>query len=123
MSFNAGKQAEVRFTLLCLQKGWQVYVPVVSDGPVDAVIDRGDGRLLRCQVKCGFVAPDRPGAVRVDLRRNTPDRASYRPEMIDVLVVLYEDQFWLVPWAEIGNRYISIPLVSVESKYEAWRVV
>lgn len=122
MSPNRGKQAEVSFTLFCLQKGWQIYVPVVSDGPVDAVFDRGDGVLLRGQIKCGRVAPERPGHVRVDLRRHTPDRASYAAGMIDVLVVLYEEQFWIVPWAEVGDRHLSIPLAGAGSKYDAWRV-
>jgi hypothetical protein len=43
--------------------------------------------------------------------------------MIDVLVVVYEGQFWIVPWAEVGNRHLSIPLASVGSKYGAWMVV
>lgn len=119
---NRGRLAELEFAMLCLTKGWNIYVPVVSDGPVDAVIDRGNGVLARCQIKCGSVAADRPGTVRVDLRRNTADRASYAPGMIDLLVVSYEGNFWIIPWEETGDRFLSIPLASAESKYAAWRV-
>jgi hypothetical protein len=117
---DRGKLAEIDFIRLCLREGWDVYTPVTAAGPVDVIFGTGS-RLQRAQVKRGYVQDSDPGIVRVDLRRSTPDRAAYAPDTIDVLVVVYDDYFWIIPWAEVGDRFLSIPLASADSKYEAWR--
>lgn len=103
-----GASNELKAAAYFLSQGHQVFFPMMQQGVVDFVIDSPDG-LKRVQVKTaslntGFSTYD---YIQCRLARGSND-PRYSSDAFDLLVVIYEDRMWVIPWSEISSTNICL---------------
>ena len=93
-----------------LLEGMSPFYPARESTPVDLLILREDGRVLKCQ--CKYIYPDRQGGHRFSFTHQCPGprgkRVSTRYEEgeVDYFIgyCLDNDSFYIIPWSDTGGR-------------------
>lgn len=102
-----------------VRQGMQVYLPVVSQGCVDFVVEF-NGALTRVQVKtASYVKTGSHKYLQVRTRNgNAKNHKKLIPEDYDLLFVVYEDDKWLIPATVIDSSNLSLHTDSRWHKYK-----
>jgi len=96
-----GDIAEAQALAKFLSRGWSVSVPFGDNDRYDLILDRGDGRLLRIQVKAGRF---RQGAVRFSLSSVYKTTNTHYHGDVDYFACVCDGEVYLVPIEECGIR-------------------
>lgn len=113
-------EAEARFLIDCLQRGWLIAKPIQDGLPFDYLFQRNSEEpWRRVQVKQAY--PDK-GRLSVNMRRSKGSTTKpYGDGDFDFLYATWDGhKRWLIPWYAIkGKRSV----VCVESRaYFKWRL-
>lgn len=101
-----GDIAEAQALAKFLSRGYSVSVPFGDNDRYDLILDKGDGKLLRVQVKAGRL---RNGAIRFALASNVykAKSAHYHGD-VDYFACVCEGEVYLVPITECGVRELAL---------------
>jgi hypothetical protein len=102
-----GAANELRAAAWFISQKYQVYFPVVQQGGVDFIIQKGT-KLQRVQVKTAtwVSAPTKKGVGKyLQCRTHTDkmDRIAY-----DWLFIVYQSEFWLIPAKALDSSNLSL---------------
>jgi hypothetical protein len=121
-----GAWAELYFMVLAMTYGLKVSSPYGGFGPYDVGVESGIGPVLRVQVKCTlFEYHAGSYGVAIHTRNGARGLRGYLPGTVDffALYVVPTDDWYIVPYAVVGNRKASLnfkPGVK-KQKYEKYR--
>ena len=98
MSKIKGTVSELKIALWYISKGWQVYLPVDQNTPVDMVVIR-EWESLKIQVKTIYQDGHR---LRANIDHN--GAAKYSKREVDIMACVYNNKTWIIPMADISNE-------------------
>ena len=120
-----GSQYEAAFVTQSLKRGLDILEPVGDYMPYDLMVQNGDGRILRVQVK-GTNSPvkGKPG-YKIIAASGSTTKTPINPEEVDVLAAYIEpeDVWYLIPLRKIAGG-VSIylnPNTKQNGRYEVWK--
>ena len=120
-----GSQYESAFVTQALKRGLDILEPYGDYMPYDVMVQNGDGRIQRVQVKgTSSQIKGKPG-YKVIAASGNVTKTPINPEEVDVLAAYVEpeDVWYLIPLRKIDGG-ISVylnPHSKVNGKYEVWR--
>ena len=91
-----GAASELYVSYRLTAKGHQVFLPAFTQSKADLVVDI-NGTLTRVQVKTGTKLKN---CNSIQVRLGGCGKPTYSPGDIDLLAVVYQDFFWLIPFTE-----------------------
>ena len=96
---SRGKAAELRFTQLVLEMGWDAATPCVEDQPYDLLVHRGES-WEKVQIKRSYLKEGHP---TVNLVRH--DGCRYDADDADWLAAVEVEtgRVWFVPFGEVAQ--------------------
>lgn len=105
-----GSASELTAAIYFLKQGHQVYFPVVRQGKVDLIVEKFESQILaRMQVKTATwnISGDKKYLQCRTLSTNKDKRL---PSDMDYefLVVVYENEIWVIPSEKVASSNISL---------------
>ena len=120
---HKGDKAEVSFLKVAIFKQWTIATPFSEENRYDFLVDKGEGRIDRVQVK--YARPDSAGDTMVfntaSVGRNRDGRCyrtPYSESEVDVIVAYYEplDKCFYVPLSNMKAGQKEMRLRFTETK-------
>jgi len=120
-----GSQYESAFVTQALKRGLDILEPYGDYMPYDVMVQNGDGRILRVQVKgTSSQIKNKPG-YKVIAAHGNATKAPINPEDVDVLAAYVEpeDTWYLIPVKKLtGNVSVYLnPNTKQNGRYEVWK--
>jgi len=120
-----GSQYESAFVTQALKRGLDILEPYGDYMPYDVMVQNGDGRILRVQVKgTSSQIKNKPGYKVIAATGNTT-KTPINPEEVDVLAAYVEpeDTWYLIPVKKLtGNVSVYLnPNTKQNGRYEVWK--
>jgi len=120
-----GSQYESAFVTQALKRGLDILEPYGDYMPYDVMVQNGDGRILRVQVKgTSSQIKGKPGYKVIAASGNTT-KTPINPEEVDVLAAYVEpeDTWYLIPVKKLtGNVSVYLnPNTKLNGRYEVWK--
>ena len=120
-----GSQYESAFVTQALKRGLDILEPYGDYMPYDVMVQNGDGRILRVQVKgTSSQIKNKPGYKVIAATGNTT-KTPINPEEVDVLAAYVEpeDTWYLIPVKKLtGNVSVYLnPNTKLNGRYEVWK--
>ena len=120
-----GSQYEAAFVTQALKRGLDILEPYGDYMPYDVMVQNGDGRILRVQVKgTSSQIKNKPGYKVIAATGNTT-KTPINPEEVDVLAAYVEpeDTWYLIPVKKLtGNVSVYLnPNTKLNGRYEVWK--
>lgn len=115
-----GSISELKAAQYFLSQGYQVYFPVVRQGKVDFVIEKE--KLERVQVKTAtWNKVKNHKFLQCRVRSTNKYQTEPKDGHYDLLVVVYEDNLWIIPSSEIHSSNIS--LITKNNNWSQYKIV
>ena len=120
-----GSQYEAAFATQALKRGLDILEPYGDYMPYDLMVQNGDGRILRVQVKgTGNQIKNKPGYNVIAASGNST-KTPINPDEVDVLAAYVEpeDTWYVIPVVKLkGNVSVYLnPKTKRNGRYEVWR--
>ena len=120
-----GSQYEAAFATQALKRGLDILEPYGDYMPYDLMVQNGDGRILRVQVKgTGNQIKNKPG-YKVIAASGNATKTPINPGEVDVLAAYVEpeDTWYLIPVVKLkGNVSVYLnPNTKRNGRYEVWK--
>ena len=120
-----GSQYESAFVTQALKRGLDILEPYGDYMPYDVMVQNGDGRIQRVQVKgTSSQIKNKPG-YKVIAASGNATKAPINPEEVDVLAAYVEpeDTWYVIPVKKLkGNISVYLnPNTKRNGRYEVWR--
>ena len=97
-----GTIGELVFDARALAQNWTVAKPLIDDGVDRWVRFAPDEGFHSVQVKTVSRRNDKPGIVRIDVRKRN-SKKYYDQSELDFWAVVWGSVVWLIPWVEFSN--------------------
>ena len=102
-----GNISEMQAAIYYLEQGYQVYQPMVQQGWVDFVVDKGD-RIYKVQVKTATYIKS-GNHKYLQCRTRVTNKYKVEPkQMYDMLLIIYKDRVWEIPAYYIDSSNLSL---------------
>tara|TARA_R100000655_G_scaffold67006_1_gene105425 strand:- start:320 stop:739 length:420 start_codon:yes stop_codon:yes gene_type:complete len=120
-----GSQYEAAFATQALKRGLDILEPYGDYMPYDVMVQNGDGRILRVQVKgTGNQIKNKPG-YKVIAATGNSTKTPINPDEVDVLAAYVEpeDTWYVIPVKKLkGNVSVYLnPNTKRNGRYEVWK--
>lgn len=120
-----GSQYEAAFATQALKRGLDILEPYGDYMPYDVMVQNGDGRILRVQVKgTGNQIKNKPG-YKVIAATGNATKTPINPDEVDVLAAYVEpeDTWYVIPVVKLkGNVSVYLnPNTKRNGRYEVWK--
>ena len=120
-----GSQYEAAFATQALKRGLDILEPYGDYMPYDLMVQNGDGRILRVQVKgTGNQIKNKPG-YKVIAASGNATKTPINPDEVDVLAAYVEpeDTWYVIPVVKLkGNVSVYLnPNTKRNGRYEVWK--
>jgi len=120
-----GSQYEAAFVTQALKRGLDILEPYGDYMPYDLMVQNGDGRILRVQVKgTGNQIKNKPG-YKVIAATGNATKTPINPDEVDVLAAYVEpeDAWYVIPVKKLkGNISVYLnPNTKQNGRYEVWK--
>ena len=120
-----GSQYEAAFVTQALKRGLDILEPYGDYMPYDLMVQNGDGRILRVQVKgTGNQIKNKPG-YKVIAASGNATKTPINPDEVDVLAAYVEpeDTWYVIPVVKLkGNISVYLnPNTKRNGRYEVWK--
>ena len=120
-----GSQYEAAFATQALKRGLDILEPYGDYMPYDVMVQNGDGRILRVQVKgTGNQIKNKPG-YKVIAATGNSTKTPITPDEVDVLAAYVEpeDTWYVIPVVKLkGNVSVYLnPNTKRNGRYEVWK--
>ena len=120
-----GSQYEAAFVTQALKRGLDILEPYGDYMPYDVMVQNGDGRILRVQVKgTSSQIKNKPG-YKVIAASGNATKTPINPDEVDVLAAYVEpeDVWYLIPVVKLtGNVSVYLnPNTKLNGRYEVWK--
>lgn len=120
-----GSQYEAAFATQALKRGLDILEPYGDYMPYDVMVQNGDGRILRVQVKgTGNQIKNKPG-YKVIAATGNSTKTPINPDEVDVLAAYVEpeDTWYVIPVVKLkGNVSVYLnPNTKRNGRYEVWK--
>ena len=120
-----GSQYEAAFATQALKRGLDILEPYGDYMPYDLMVQNGDGRILRVQVKgTGNQIKNKPG-YKVIAATGNATKTPINPDEVDVLAAYVEpeDTWYVIPVVKLkGNVSVYLnPNTKRNGRYEVWK--
>ena len=120
-----GRQYEAAFATQALKRGLDILEPYGDYMPYDVMVQNGDGRILRVQVKgTGNQIKNKPG-YKVIAATGNSTKTPINPDEVDVLAAYVEpeDTWYVIPVVKLkGNVSVYLnPNTKRNGRYEVWK--
>ena len=120
-----GSQYEAAFATPALKRGLDILEPYGDYMPYDVMVQNGDGRILRVQVKgTGNQIKNKPG-YKVIAATGNSTKTPINPDEVDVLAAYVEpeDTWYVIPVVKLkGNVSVYLnPNTKRNGRYEVWK--
>ena len=120
-----GSQYEAAFATQALKRGLDILEPYGDYMPYDVMVQNGDGRILRVQVKgTGNQIKNKPG-YKVIAATGNSTKTPINPDEVDVLAAYVEpeDTWYVLPVVKLkGNISVYLnPKTKRYGRYEVWK--
>ena len=120
-----GSQYEAAFATQALKRGLNILEPYGDYMPYDVMVQNGDGRILRVQVKgTGNQIKNKPG-YKVIAATGNATKTPINPDEVDVLAAYVEpeDTWYVIPVVKLkGNVSVYLnPNTKRNGRYEVWK--
>lgn len=120
-----GSQYEAAFATQALKRGLDILEPYGDYMPYDLMVQNGDGRILRVQVKgTGNQIKNKPG-YKVIAASGNATKTPINPDEVDVLAAYVEpeDTWYVIPVVKLkGNISVYLnPNTKRNGRYEVWK--
>ena len=120
-----GSQYEAAFATQALKRGLDILEPYGDYMPYDLMVQNGDGRILRVQVKgTGNHIKNKPG-YKVIAASGNATKPPIHPDEVDVLAAYVEpeDTWYVIPVVKLkGNVSVYLnPNTKRNGRYEVWK--
>lgn len=120
-----GSQYEAAFATQALKRGLDILEPYGDYMPYDLMVQNGDGRILRVQVKgTGNQIKNKPG-YKVIAATGNSTKTPINPDEVDVLAAYVEpeDTWYVIPVVKLkGNVSVYLnPNTKRNGRYEVWK--
>ena len=120
-----GSQYEAAFATQALKRGLDILAPYGDYMPYDVMVQNGDGRILRVQVKgTGNQIKNKPG-YKVIAATGNATKTPINPDEVDVLAAYVEpeDTWYVIPVVKLkGNVSVYLnPNTKRNGRYEVWK--
>ena len=115
-----GAKSELLAQCYYLDRGYQVFTPVVQQGWVDFIVYK-DGKTLRIQVKTATWTYSNKHCNHGYLQVRTNSTNKYQEELFnkyDILLIIKDNKIWEIPSKEIKSNNISLESTNPNSKKE-----
>jgi len=101
-----GELAELIFVLKAATMGLAVCKPFGDSFPYDVVVENGEHRMLRIQIKSTFTSGRTTFCINLGTRGEGTGHRVYTPDEIDFLAayVVAHDTWYIIPATELGTR-------------------
>ena len=120
-----GSQYEAAFVTQALKRGLDILEPYGDYMPYDVMVQNGDGRILRVQVKgTGNQIKNKPG-YKVIAATGNATKTPINPDEVDVLAAYVEpeDTWYVLPVVKLKvnvSVYLN-PNTKRNGRYEVWK--
>ena len=120
-----GSQYEAAFATQALKRGLDILEPYGDYMPYDVMVQNGDGRIVRVQVKgTGNQIKNKPG-YKVIAATGNATKTPINPDEVDVLAAYVEpeDTWYVIPVVKLkGNVSVYLnPNTKRNGRYEVWK--
>ena len=120
-----GSQYEAAFATQALKRWLDILEPYGDYMPYDVMVQNGDGRILRVQVKgTGNQIKNKPG-YKVIAASGNSTKTPINPDEVDVLAAYVEpeDTWYVIPVVKLkGNVSVYLnPNTKRNGRYEVWK--
>ena len=120
-----GSQYEAAFATQALKRGLDILEPYGDYMPYDVMVQNGEGRILRVQVKgTGNQIKNKPG-YKVIAATGNSTKTPINPDEVDVLAAYVEpeDTWYVIPVVKLkGNISVYLnPNTKRNGSYEVWK--
>lgn len=105
LKHQKGAINELKAQTWFLQNDYQVFVPVIQQGIFDFVIYKT--MFQSVQVKTAYKIKTKDWScltVRLGRTHTNNTRTYQKGDEFDILFIVYENSYWLVPWKEIPQK-------------------
>ena len=110
-----GAASELIAAAWYIERGYQVFIPIVQQGSVDFVVEE-DEKLLRVQVKTAYYNKcDKYKYLQCRIIPTNRNKI-YKPhELYDLLFIVHQGHMWIIPAKDIDSTNLSL-----EGKNNKW---
>lgn len=117
-NLKKGLLTEMKCQMFCIEQGWGVSVPI-AEMRYDFILDKGDGVLLKIQVKtCRLKSDEKAIAFNCKSTHAVSKGNKIKPydkSQIDYYMTCWNENFYLIPVEKCGTSEKSLRIVPADT--------